>query len=199
MSKWTFLLFCCSRWGGVSKLKNRVLTLRAVHFLFCLAPSSRATVLLFATPLVRYCSFCVCSLQMCCWRSGFSPSAWIRNSSNSCLQIRMVNHVRSSYFSRARDFTAQCLCHPSPSNLSFAFTVIVLTQKWASRIGGVEKIKFVALDLVAVHIFLLLPLSPRLPNIVFSTPPLWYCLNNTVRNVWRAWLSHVAKSTRVFR
>ena len=92
--EYTFLSYCRSRPRGVAKHRDRVLTLGAVHFFLCLAPSVRVTFLVFATPLVRECLFCVCLMQMCCWRSGFSLPACIRNSLNTCLQIRMVNHVR---------------------------------------------------------------------------------------------------------
>ena len=91
--EYTFLSYCRSRPRGVAKHKNRVLTLGAVHFFLCLAPSVRITFSKFATPLVRECDFCACSLWMCCWRSGFSPRASICNSSNMRLPFRMVNHV----------------------------------------------------------------------------------------------------------
>ena len=94
MPEYTFLTYCRSHPGGVAKCRNGVLTLHAVHFFLCVAPSARVTFLVFATPLVWECLFCVCLLEMCCWRSGFSPPACIRNSSNTCLRIRMVNHVR---------------------------------------------------------------------------------------------------------
>ena len=176
MQKLTFLMFCCSRPGGVAKHKNSVPALGAVHFFFCLAPSLRFAFLVFATPLVRECLFCACLLRTCCWHSGFSPPGCIRDSSNMCLRIRMVNHVWFWYFSRARDFTTQCLCHPSQSNLFFSFATIVLARKWASRAGGVEKINFVVPAFVAVHIFLLFPPSLPFTIWVFSTPPLEYCL-----------------------
>ena len=57
MQKLTFLMFCCSRPGGVAKHKNSVPALGAVHFFFCLAPSLRFAFLVFATPLVRECVF----------------------------------------------------------------------------------------------------------------------------------------------
>ena len=91
--EYTFLSYCRSRPRGVAKHRNRVLTLGAVHFFLCLAPSVRVAFPKFATPLVRECDFCACSLWMCCWRPGFSPLASICNSSIMRLQNRMVNHV----------------------------------------------------------------------------------------------------------
>ena len=60
--EYTFLSYCRSRPRGVAKHKNRVLALGAVHFFLCLAPSVRITFSKFATPLVRECDFCACSL-----------------------------------------------------------------------------------------------------------------------------------------
>ena len=105
--------------------------------------------------------FLRCSLWMCCWRFYFSLPALIYNSSNTRLQFLTINHTRCSYFSRARDFTTQCLCHPSHSNSLFSFATIVLAPEWASRAGGVKQVNVVVPAIVAVHILLLfLPLFP---------------------------------------
>ena len=92
--EYTFLSYCNSRPRGVQKLRNGVLTLGAVPFFLCLAPSVRVTFLKFATPPLRECYFCACLLWMCCWRSGFSPPAWICNSSNIRLQFIIINNKR---------------------------------------------------------------------------------------------------------
>ena len=80
--EYTVLSYCNSRPRGDEKLRNGVLAFGAVHFFLCLAPSVRVNYLNCATPPLRECYFCACSLWMCCWRSGCSPPAWICNSMN---------------------------------------------------------------------------------------------------------------------
>ena len=92
--EYIFLSYCNSRPRGVQQLRNGVLTLGAVHFFLCLAPSVRVSYLHVATPPLRECYFCACSLWMCCWRSGFSPPAWIGNSMNMRLQFLIIKHIR---------------------------------------------------------------------------------------------------------
>ena len=171
-----FRSYCTSRPRGVPKLRNSVLTFGAVEFFLCSAPSVRVTLLTFATPPVWESNFYACSFWMCCWRSGFSPPASFRNSSITRLQIVTINYIWFKQFSCARDFTMQCLCHPSLSTTFFSFATIALVAKWASRARGVETIICDVPAFVPVDIFLLLPPSLPLTIFVFWTPLMKYCL-----------------------
>ena len=72
-------------------------------------------------------------------------------------------------FSRTRFYSAMSL-PPKPQPPFFSFATIVLAQKRASRVRGVENINFVVPALVAAHIFLLLP--PSLPFTILVFQPL---------------------------
>ena len=202
MQKLTFLMFCCSRPGGVAKHKNSVPALGAVHFFFCLAPSLRFAFLVFATPLVRECLFCASLLRMCCWHTGFSPPGYIRDSSNMCLRIRMVDHVWFWYFSRARDFTTQCLCHPSQSNLFFHSRRLCWHE---NELPALEVSRKSILSFPPSLPFTFFCCSrPRCRSQFWFFQPLHWNIacfveNDTERNVWRPWISQVANPTRVFR
>ena len=148
---------CCKNQKSRSRPRCR-------SFFLYLAPSVRVAFSSFATPLVRECYFCTCSLQMCCWRSGFSPPASIWSCLKMRLQIILINHVRFSYVLRAHVFPAQCLYHPSHSNIIFQSRRHCLHR---SELPALEVSQnsmftfppslpltfFVALVLVAVHSF----------------------------------------------